>query len=119
PPSGTAEGDPLEPGAAYGTAISASEAIEPDDGRAPPTPAAPPIEVICFGTPRVLCAGQQVWPRPSSGEVKPWELLLYLACQPAEGVSIDEAVEALWPEDDESDDPPHRFRQLRYRLRNM
>jgi DNA-binding SARP family transcriptional activator len=65
----------------------------------------------------VLCAGQQVWPQGSGGEAKPWEFLLYLACQPAEGVSVDEAVEALWPEDDEADNAPHRFRQLRYRLR--
>jgi DNA-binding SARP family transcriptional activator len=73
--------------------------------------------VTCFGGPRVLCAGQQVWPRSSGGEAKPWELLLYLACQPGEGVSIDDAVEALWPEDEDSDNAPHRFRQLRYRLR--
>ena len=77
----------------------------------------PPIEVICFGGPRVSCGGVQVWPRLPGGEAKPWELLLYLACQPAEGVSSQDAVEALWPEDDSAVDPPHRFRQLRYRLR--
>ena len=76
------------------------------------------MRVICFGGPRVLCAGRQVWPRVPSGEAKPWELLLYLACQPLEGVASDDAVEALWPEDD-ADDAPHRFRQLRYRLRRM
>jgi two-component SAPR family response regulator len=53
------------------------------------------------------------------GDVKPWELLLYLAAQPAEGVSTRDAVEALWPDDESADDPPHRFRQLRYRLRRM
>ena len=79
----------------------------------------PPIQVICFGGPRVLCAGQQVWPRRPGGEAKPWEFLLYLACQPAEGVSSEDAVEALWPEDDEAANPAHRFRQLRYRLRHM
>jgi len=79
----------------------------------------PPIEVICFGRPRVLCAGQQVWPRAPGGELKPWEFLLYLACQPAEGIAGEDAVEALWPEDEEADNAPHRFRQLRYRLRHM
>lgn len=94
-------------------------AEERPDQAAPlaPAVAGPPIEVTCFGGPRVVCAGQQVWPRLTGGEVKPWELLLYLACQPAEGVSSEEAVEALWPEDDDSDNAPHRFRQLRYRLR--
>ena len=79
----------------------------------------PPIQVFCFGGPRVLCAGQQVWPRRPGGDAKPWEFLLYLACQPAEGVSIDDAVEGLWPEDEEATNPGHRFRQLRYRLRHM
>jgi DNA-binding SARP family transcriptional activator len=76
-----------------------------------------PIEVICFGGPRVLCGGAQVWPRMTGGDAKPWELLLYVACQPVEGVSSEDAVEALWPEDESAVDPPHRFRQLRYRLR--
>jgi two-component SAPR family response regulator len=66
-----------------------------------------------------LCAGQQIWPRLPGGEVKPWELLLYLAAQPAEGVSTRDAVEALWSDDDSAEDAPHRFRQLRYRLRRM
>jgi DNA-binding SARP family transcriptional activator len=79
----------------------------------------PPVEVTCFGGPRVLCAGFQVWPSTVSGDAKPWELLLYLACQPAEGVAKAEAVEALWPEDEEPEDAPHRFRQLRYRLRRL
>lgn len=118
-PSRPPEPDQLTPDATNESVVSAAEAIQPDADLPPPTPVAPPIEVICFGAPRVLCAGQQVWPRPSAGgEMKPWELLLFLACQPAEGVSIDMAVEALWPEDDEPDNAPHRFRQLRYRLRN-
>ncbi len=82
-------------------------------------PTGPPIEVICFGGPRVVCAGQQVWPRRPGGEAKPWEFLLYLACQPTEGASSEDAVEALWPEDDDALDAPHRFRQLRYRLRHQ
>jgi two-component SAPR family response regulator len=64
-----------------------------------------------------VCAGEQLWPRRNGGEAKPWELLLYLCCQPAEGVFSTTAVEALWPDDNEALDPPHRFRQLRYRLR--
>jgi len=81
--------------------------------------AGPPLQVMCFGGARVLCAGQQVWPRRRSGEAKPWEFLLYLACQPADGVSSEDAVEALWPEDEDAADPAHRFRQLRYRLRHQ
>jgi two-component SAPR family response regulator len=50
---------------------------------------------------------------------KPWEFLLYLACQPAEGVTRAAAVQALWPEDDIPADGAHRFRQLRYRLRRQ
>src|SRR5207253_9684864 len=94
-------------------------AIRSVDSVAPLASVRPPIEVICFGGARVVCAGQQVWPRRAGGDAKPWELLLYLACQPADGVSSDAAVEALWPEDEEADDAPHRFRQLRYRLRRM
>ncbi len=115
--SGSLEPDPADPGPPDELATSVAESSRSQNGAPPITSAAPPIEVICFGTPRVLCAGQQVWPRSSGGEMKPWELLLYLACQPAEGVSVDEAVEALWPQDEESDNAPHRFRQLRYRLR--
>ncbi|HEV7664443.1 MAG TPA: LysM peptidoglycan-binding domain-containing protein, partial [Chloroflexota bacterium] len=77
----------------------------------------PPIIVNCFGGPRIFCLGQQIWPRLGAGDVKPFEFLLYLACQPAEGVTSDEAVEALWPESD-AENAAHRFRQLRYRLRH-
>ena len=82
-------------------------------------PLGPPIEVICFGGPRVRYAGRQVWPRPPGGDMKPWELLLFVAVQPPEGVSTRDAVEALWPDDESADDPGHRFRQLRYRLRRL
>jgi DNA-binding SARP family transcriptional activator len=67
----------------------------------------------------VVCAGRQVWPRSGVSEIKPWELLLYLACQPAEGVSSEDAFEALWPDDDYAEAAAHRFRQLRYRLRRQ
>jgi DNA-binding SARP family transcriptional activator/LysM repeat protein len=117
PPSRTLEPHRAEPDVLDDPSITVVGASQPPEGSGPLTSAAPPIEVMCFGGPRVLCAGQQVWPSMSSGEVKPWELLLFLACQPAEGVSIDEAVQALWPDDEEADNAPHRFRQLRYRLR--
>jgi two-component SAPR family response regulator len=78
-------------------------------------PDLPPIQVICFGSPRVMCAGQQVWPG-SGGDVKPWELLLYLACQPAEGIARETVMQALWRDEHVTNDA-HRFRQLRYRLR--
>jgi DNA-binding SARP family transcriptional activator len=57
-----------------------------------------------------------VWPR-GGGDAKPWELLLFLACQPAEGASRDAVVQAIWPDSEPAEDIPHRFRQLRYRLR--
>jgi DNA-binding SARP family transcriptional activator len=78
----------------------------------------PRLQVFCFGGPRVLYNGRQVWPGHPAGDIKPWEFLLYLACQPSEGVARDEAVAALWPDDD-VDDPGHRIRQLRYRLRAL
>jgi len=110
-----AAADPANAGAAHADSTAASAGAS-----APVAVAAgPPIQVICFGGPRVLCAGQQVWPRRPGGEAKPWEFLLYLASQPAEGVSTEDAVEALWPEDEEASDAAHRFRQLRYRLRHQ
>ncbi|MCA1647177.1 MAG: hypothetical protein LC797_17540, partial [Chloroflexi bacterium] len=122
PPPGVGAGGALDPAwvdaeAAGALAADGAEVLRPPDKAALTTAEGPPIEVTCFGGPRVLCAGQQVWPKMAGGEVKPWELLLYLACQPVEGVSSDDAVEALWPAADELDNAPHRFRQLRYRLR--
>jgi DNA-binding SARP family transcriptional activator len=91
----------------------------PDRGADQPVAGSPQIEVICFGGPRIVCAGRQIWPRSPAGEAKPWEFLLYVATQPAEGVTSDQAVEALWPGDELALDAPHRFRQLRYRLRHV
>jgi two-component SAPR family response regulator len=78
----------------------------------------PPIQVYCFGSPRVECAGQIVWPR-GGGDAKPWELLLFLASQPAEGVTRDALATALWPQDELVEDVAHRLRQLRFRLRRQ
>jgi two-component SAPR family response regulator len=78
----------------------------------------PPIQVVCFGSPRVMCAGQQVWPG-SGGDAKPWELLLYLACQPAEGVTRQAVMRALWRDKYLAENDAHRLRQLRYRLRRQ
>jgi DNA-binding SARP family transcriptional activator len=75
------------------------------------------VQVFCFGSPRVICCGQQVWPLLGSGDAKPWELLVYLACQPVEGVSREAVVKALWHNTELKDDGSHRLRQLRYRLR--
>jgi two-component SAPR family response regulator len=80
-----------------------------------------PIQVRCFGLPRVECHGHLVWPH-GGGDAKPWELLLYLATQPADGVTHASAMEALWPAAKAqamADDANHRFRQLRYRLRRQ
>src|SRR5579859_1229101 len=113
------EPDQTEAEAAHEVLPPGPDGVRAEVSVTPVPPAGPPIEVNCFGGPRVMCSGQQVWPGRTGGDAKPWELLLYLACQPAEGVAIDEAVEALWPEDEEPDNAPHRFRQLRYRLRRM
>jgi two-component SAPR family response regulator len=44
--------------------------------------------------------------------------MLFLACQPAEGVARNVVTEALWQETEVlGEDSNHRFRQLRYRLR--
>ncbi|HEY3058971.1 MAG TPA: LysM peptidoglycan-binding domain-containing protein [Chloroflexota bacterium] len=75
-----------------------------------------PIHITCFGAPRVLCVDQQVWPRMSRGDAKPWEMLLFLACHPIDGVAREPAIQALWP-DDTGFDVTHRVRQMRYRLR--
>lgn len=77
-----------------------------------------PIQVYCFGSPRVECAGQTVWPR-NGGDAKPWELLLFMASQPEEGVSKDALVKSLWPREDQVEDLGHRLRQLRFRLRRQ
>jgi two-component SAPR family response regulator len=77
-----------------------------------------PIQIFCFGTPSVVCAGQTVWPR-NGGDAKPWELLLFLASQPVEGVSKDAVIAALWPQEAMVEDLAHRLRQLRFRLRRQ
>jgi DNA-binding SARP family transcriptional activator/LysM repeat protein len=92
--------------------------------RAPQTPTVPPylgppLRVTCFDGPRVEYMGHVVWPRSDGvrgGDLKPWELLLFAACQPSEGVSAEQAAQALWPGGEDSR-PASRFRQLRLRLR--
>lgn len=92
------------------------EDSDEDEDRVPMVTAAP-IQVYCFGAPRVLCMGELVWPKPFVGEAKPWELLLYMACQPAAGVAREQMFQALWPDDPVEADHTHRVRNLRYRLR--
>lgn len=78
----------------------------------------PPLRVHCFGAPRAFYRGIQVWPKLSVGEAKPWELLLFIACQPVAGVSRVDLAHALWPDIGVDDDLLlHRVRQMRYRLR--
>jgi two-component SAPR family response regulator len=76
-----------------------------------------PLYVQCFGGPRVVYHGEHVWPASTVGDSKPWELLLFLASQPAEGVAREVLTEAFWPNDDRDVEVGHRLRQLRYRLR--
>jgi DNA-binding SARP family transcriptional activator/nucleoid-associated protein YgaU len=78
--------------------------------------AQPPLEIVCFGGPRVLHAGRRIWPAGAGGDAKPWEVLVLLATHPASGVAREAIVAALWPDDPEAD-ANHRLRQLRYRLR--
>jgi two-component SAPR family response regulator len=82
-------------------------------------PTAAPIQIFCFGSPRVVCCDQVVWPH-GGRDAKPWELLFFLACHPIEPVPRGTVIEAMWPEDEGmADDAAHRFRQLRYRLRRQ
>jgi DNA-binding SARP family transcriptional activator/LysM repeat protein len=87
---------------------------------APPAEtAAAPIQIFCFGSPRVMCGNQLVWPH-GGRDAKPWELLLLLACHPSEPVARVKVIEAMWPDDEGmAENPAHRFRQLRYRLRRQ
>ncbi len=78
-----------------------------------------PLYVQCFGGPRVLFHGEHVWPASGAGDSKPWELLLYLSAQPAEGVMREVVTEAFWPNDERDVEVGHRLRQLRYRLRTV
>ncbi|MBV9893706.1 MAG: hypothetical protein JO020_06040, partial [Chloroflexi bacterium] len=105
---------------APGHSLEDPEQPHPRDALEPSEPAAP-VQVRCFGLPHVRCRGEQVWPR-GGGDAKPWELLLYLATQQAEGVTRGAAMEALWPDAEAkglTDDVNHRLRQMRYRLRRQ
>jgi DNA-binding SARP family transcriptional activator/LysM repeat protein len=105
-----------------GTLRHGGETVAEPIGEAPvstaavaPTPT--PLYVQCFGGPQVLYHGEHVWPASTVGDSKPWELLLFLASQPAEGVAREVVTEAFWPNDDRDVEVGHRLRQLRYRLR--
>src|SRR5262249_41403375 len=97
--------------------IEATASTDDESSSAAVEPSNAPIQIFCFGAPRVMCRGKQVWPRPAVGGAKPWEFLLFIACHPPEGAPRERITEALWPEASEADDHTHRFRQLRYRLR--
>jgi DNA-binding SARP family transcriptional activator/LysM repeat protein len=93
--------------------------LKPQDCTTPIAETPAPIQIFCFGSPRVMCADQLVWPH-GGRDAKPWELLLLLACQPADSVARTKVIEAMWPDDEGmAENPAHRFRQLRYRLRRQ
>jgi nucleoid-associated protein YgaU/two-component SAPR family response regulator len=129
-PPATGPTQPTDSPSPDSAASEPSRADEPDvpphcngtaaDGAAPQaaTTAQAPIQIYCFGAPRVECAGQTVWPS-GAGDAKPWELLLFVASQPADGVSREALVNALWPQDELVEDIAHRLRQLRFRLRRQ
>jgi hypothetical protein len=78
---------------------------------------AAPIEVICFGGPRVVYGDRVLWPSREFGqEGKSVELLLLLAASAPEGVDRDAIGAALWPDIDLAD-VGASLRQLRRRLR--
>ncbi len=97
---------------------SPAAAVEPPTTEAVTVSTEPPLSVVCFGGPSVRYRGRQVWPAPGSGDAKPWEVLVFVACQPPEGATREALAHALWPDDTRATDPGHRLRQLRYRLRN-
>jgi DNA-binding SARP family transcriptional activator len=109
-----------------GRADSRLEAGEPDSATAaafeeptnPPAAGEPPIEVVCFGGPRVLHRGRQLWP-PDRGRFKHWEVLVFLAAQPTGSVAREKLTEALWPGQDprRDADPTRPLRSQLYLLR--
>ena len=115
-----APASPLAPAPAVPEARpSALDANRPTSAGLTQTHSSAPIQVFCFGRPRVVCQGEPLWPRVG-GDAKPWELVLFLACQPVEGASRELVIATMWPEALEmAEDANHRFRQLRYRLRRQ
>jgi DNA-binding SARP family transcriptional activator len=78
---------------------------------------AAPIEVTCFGGPRIVAGDRVLWPSREFGqEGKSVELLLFLAASLPEGVDREPIGAALWPEVDLVD-VASSLRQLRRRLR--
>ncbi|HEY3081074.1 MAG TPA: LysM peptidoglycan-binding domain-containing protein [Chloroflexota bacterium] len=78
----------------------------------------PPLEVVCFGGPRVLHRGRPIWP-PDRGRFKHWEVLVFLAAQPTGTVAREKLTEALWPGQDprRDADPTRPLRSQLYLLR--
>jgi hypothetical protein len=112
---------PSSNGALLHGAEVATERIDGGASTATPVVASTrtPLYVQCFGGPKVLYHGEHVWPAGGAGDSKPWELLLYLSAQPAEGVAREVVTEAFWPSDERDVEVGHRLRQLRYRLRTV
>jgi DNA-binding SARP family transcriptional activator len=78
----------------------------------------PALEVVCFGGPRVLHRGRQIWP-PDRGRFKHWEVLVFMAAQPNGVVAREKLTEALWPGQDprRDADPTRPLRSQLYLLR--
>lgn len=99
--------------------VVASEDRDDGCGDLLPPQSAALLEVQCFGGPRVLRGGDELWPSREAGrEVKPFQLLLFLAAHSADGVDRDRAAVALLAED-ESVDPATTLRQWRHRVRSF
>jgi len=98
--------------------VASTEEVDGCGDLLPPESAAL-LEVQCFGGPRVLRGGDELWPSREAGrEVKPFQLLLFLAAHSADGVDRDRAAVALLAED-ESVDPATTLRQWRHRVRSF
>src|SRR5262249_7170987 len=78
-----------------------------------------PFEVVCFGGPRVLVHGPEVWPAlEASLRHRPWEVLVYMAAQPDDVVGRGRLLAALWP-DVEPDTAEGRLRDALTHLRRL
>jgi DNA-binding SARP family transcriptional activator len=96
----------------------AAAAVASPEPNGQPTGADPPLEIVCFGGPRVLHRGRQIWP-PDRGRFKHWEVLVFLAAQPTGTVAREKLTEALWPGQDprRDGDPTRPLRSQLYLLR--
>ena len=94
----------------------AAPGTSPAEGGAP---AAPRIEVHCFGGFRVTSGGRELSPVSRGvAHYQPWELLAYLAAHPDGVVSREQLATALWP-DETPQKTVGRVHNPLYRLRDL